>query len=124
MSARSSRAPRAGVEREGAAGDFRGALEIEEAELFAELDVALRRESERRLFAPHAHHGILLRDLRRPGTASCGRFGTCSSSVALRGFELLRFVFELRDFLAERAHLRLDRRGVFALAPSSRRSPC
>ncbi len=31
------------------------------------------------------------------------------------GVELLGFVFELRDFVAELAHLRLDRRGIFTL---------
>src|SRR5260221_2780343 len=108
--------PRTGTDVEGksAAADLRGALEIEKAEFFTELDVALRREREGQLFAPNPDDRIVFR--RSSDRAMLVReIGDVEQQGALRGIELLRLVFELRDFFTESAHLRFDCRTVFAL---------
>ena len=117
--------PRAGpgVEREGAAADLRGALEVEQSELFSRGRCGFGARNERRLLAPGADDGVVLADAARRAVPRAGDSGRSARGSAAR-LELPGLVFETRDLLAELAHLRLDRRSVFALRLSSRRSPC
>ena len=73
----------AGVAGEGAAAHPRGAFEIEEAQVRADIDVAARG-GERRLFAPRADERDWPRHRRRRGRAGWGRFGTWRRSSRWR----------------------------------------
>ena len=114
ISARSSRAPSPMQQREAGAGDLGRALEVEDAQLDAEVPVRLGLEVERRSARPScAARGCPLRPRPR-ARCSCGTLGSSRMKASSSAWVASSRCSSSAISAADLAHLRLGRLGVAA----------